>query len=541
MHRYRGEDAGGAKLSSPHKGTTMIQQTRRGFLRDVGAGVVAASVGSSLATDLGFSTAFADDGPERLTFGALEPLVRLMQETAAPQLMSRVVERLRQGTPLREIVAAGALANARTFGGEDYVGFHTLMAIAPAYHMAGELPENRRALPVLKVLFRNASRIQEFGGPTREVLHPVQATAPPANAQGNDALRDAVRRNNRNQAEGIFAALAAGNADAALNNVLHVVEDGAEVHRVVLPYRAWDLMSLIGREHAHTLLRQSVRYCARSESFPQEVQHYAGLRTLIPRLLDDHHLLTRALGTRVVEDRWIEQMCETIFRGTPEQAATAAAAALAEGIDPASLSEAISLAANQLVLRDNGRATDEAPNKPRGSVHGDSIGVHGCDSANAWRNLARVANNRNRVVCLIMGAWQVARDRAQRGGNLLALLPYPREDARELVRKVANNQLLPTLEDAIRNRDQVRAAAVVHRYGAANLPARAVFDVMLKYAVSEDGALHAEKFYRTVTEEFQSTRPAFRWRQLIALARVTASEHGYAAPGHADACRLLAV
>jgi hypothetical protein len=109
------------------------------------------------------------------------------------------------------------------------------------------------------------------------------------------------------------------------------------------------------------------------------------------------------------------------------------------------------------------------------------------------------------------------------------------------VRKVANNQLLPTLEDAIRNRDQVRAAAVVHRYGAANLPARAVFDVMLKYAVSEDGALHAEKFYRTVTEEFQSTRPAFRWRQLIALARVTASEHGYAAPGHADACRLLAV
>ena len=51
--------------------TIMIQRTRRGFLRDVGAGVVAASVGSSLAADLGFSTAFADDGPERLTFGAL--------------------------------------------------------------------------------------------------------------------------------------------------------------------------------------------------------------------------------------------------------------------------------------------------------------------------------------------------------------------------------------------------------------------------------------------------------------------------------------
>ena len=59
------------------------------------------------------------------------------------------------------------------------------------------------------------------------------------------------------------------------------------------------------------------------------------------------------------------------------------------------------------------------------------------------------------------------------------------------------------------------------------------------YAISEDGALHAEKFYRTATEEFAATRPAFRWRQLIALARVTASAHGYAAPGHDEACRLL--
>ena len=64
---------------------------------------------------------------------------------------------------------------------------------------------------------------------------------------------------------------------------------------------------------------------------------------------------------------------------------------------------------------------------------------------------------------------------------------------------------------------------------------------MLKYAVSEDGALHAEKYYRTVTEEFTDMRPAFRWRQLVALARVTASEHGYPAPGMQQARELLGV
>jgi hypothetical protein len=516
----------------------MMQQTRRGFLRDVGAGVVAATVGSSLAADLGFSTAFADDGPERLTFGALEPLVALMQETQAAQLLPRVVERLQQGTPLREIVAAMALANARTFGGEDYVGFHTMMAIAPAFHMASELPENRRSLPVLKVLFRNASRIQEFGGVGREVLHPVAAAAP-ANGNAADALRDAVRAANADDAERRYAALVNGNADAALNFVLHVVEDAAEVHRVVLPYRAWDLMGLIGREHAHTFLRQSIRYCVRAET-PNYRQYMGNLRTLVPRLLDQHNLLSRAPGTRAADDRWVEDFSMTLFGGTPEQAAEAAAAALAEGMDAAAISEAISLAANQLVLRDNGRPTAQGPNKPAGSVHGDSTGVHGCDSANAWRNLARAANARNRVVCLILGAWQVARDRAA-GGNLVNWQPYPRDEAQAQVQHLEPSRLLPTLEDAIRNRDQARAAAAVHRYLANNQPVRPVWDLLLRYAISEDGALHAEKFYRTTTEEYASIRAPFRSRQLIALARVTASAHGYAAPGYTDACRLLGV
>jgi len=65
--------------------------------------------------------------------------------------------------------------------------------------------------------------------------------------------------------------------------------------------------------------------------------------------------------------------------------------------------------------------------------------------------------------------------------------------------------------------------------------------MLLKFATSEDGALHAEKYYRTVCEEFAATRSAYRWRQLAALARVTASEYGFPAPGYADACRLLKV
>ena len=66
-----------------------------------------------------------------------------------------------------------------------------------------------------------------------------------------------------------------------------------------------------------------------------------------------------------------------------------------------------------------------------------------------------------------------------------------------------------------------------------------MFDLLLRYATSEFGALHAEKYYRTVSEEFVKTRAAFRWRQLVALARVTASEYGNQAPGYQDARELL--
>jgi hypothetical protein len=99
--------------------------------------------------------------------------------------------------------------------------------------------------------------------------------------------------------------------------------------------------------------------------------------------------------------------------------------------------------------------------------------------------------------------------------------------------------LLGETEAAIKQRDQARVCALIHRYGESNHTPRPVFDLLLKYGISEDGALHAEKYYRTVTEEFAATRPAFRWRQLVALARVTASEYGFPAPGYVEACKLL--
>ena len=136
----------------------MLPNSRRDFLADVGRGMLVAGLGSRVAYDLGLASARAEEPAARLTFGSLEPLVSLMQETPIEQFLPRMVEKINTGTDLRTLVAAGALANARTFGGQDYTGYHAFMALPPALEMTKELPESQRALPVLKVLYRNSAR-----------------------------------------------------------------------------------------------------------------------------------------------------------------------------------------------------------------------------------------------------------------------------------------------------------------------------------------------------------------------------------------------
>jgi hypothetical protein len=403
------------------------------------------------------------------------------------------------------------------------------MALAPAFEMSRELPEASRALPVMKVLYRNATHIQAKGGRKNEALHPVEPAPLPKDQLPGEAIRDAARKNDPATAEGMFASVAKGTPAEAFDQLQYCVHDEVNVHRVVLAWRAWMMLDFTGPEQAHTLLRQSVRFACREHSKGGA----AHIQTLLPKLLDEHKLVGRKPGTRTADDAWVEKLAGVIYGEGRERAADAVAAALAQGFSYASVAEATALAANMLVLRDPGRQQADGA-KQKGSVHGDSPGVHASDAANAWRHIAAVSGPRNAVASLIVGAYHTA---GQAHGQLGS--PYPLPEQLEKVMTTDPAALLTATEAAVKAQDQAMASALVQKYGEAGHAARPVFDLLLKYAVSEDGALHAEKYYRTVTEEFAAVRPAFRWRQLVALARVTASEYGKPAPGVEEARRLL--
>ncbi|MFO0919638.1 MAG: hypothetical protein U0872_15170 [Planctomycetaceae bacterium] len=308
---------------------------RREFLAEIGRGLLVAGVGWHAARDMGFvSRGFAEERGPALTFGEAEPLVTLMQETAPDKLLPLLVEKLNSGTPLQSLLTAGVLANARSFGGEDYIGFHTLMALGPAYYMSQELPSERRALPVLKVLYRNASRIQATGGREQEALHAIAPLSAGSNLAPID-LRDAARRQDKSRAEQILATFAEQDPDAAFNALLMEIEDETEVHRVNLAYKPWDLLNLIGREHALTMMRQSLRYCVKTERGDRPET-----RNTLAGIFDRFHLERFQPGHRQLDDAWLESLSETFFTNSPAQAAEAAAAAMADGIAPDAVAQA---------------------------------------------------------------------------------------------------------------------------------------------------------------------------------------------------------
>jgi len=514
----------------------MVATNRREFLDSVGRGMLVAGLGTSLSADLGFSTAFAEEGPDALSFGEHDALVDLLQGTPPDKLQSLLIDKLAHGeTDLKALTSAAALANAEAFGGEDYVGFHTAMAMLPALGMAKLLPSQRQPLPVLKVLYRNSATIQEHGGAAKKTLRATQAAHRHSSGDIGVQIRDAVRSPDLKQAESLFSGLADAPIEEMFNALQPAMQDDINVHRFVFAYRTQGLAKLLGNDYAYDILRQCVRFCVNHEQGRLKRKYpESPIRALMPKLLDEYKLAGKAFGQRDPGDAWVDETSQAIYNGPPERSAEIVAAAIAEGIDREVVGEAISLASNLLTLRQGAE---------KWRTHGDAAGVHSADATNAWRNMARVAETRHAIAGLIIAAYHSAAHKP------FATDAYPLEEHRGTVETTDAASLLACAEDAVRNNDQGRAAAAIAIYGAQGHPVEAVFNSMLGFTVSEDGRLHGEKFFHTVVEEFGSIRPAFRWRQIVALARVTASaygydrddKHGHRAPGYVQACQLLGV
>ena len=193
----------------------MSSTNRRAFLRKAGSGMLASAIGLTLSNELDLHGLLHAGETDRIEFGDLEPLVSIMQETSPDSLMAKLKVELGRGVGLQTLITAAALANARTFGGQNYNGYHAFMAMVPALAMSRQLAGGREALPVFKVLYRNASFIQQSGGRRDEVLRPVVADGSFDGRASTRLLVDG-RNGKFDEAEATLAAVSGESAAAAI-------------------------------------------------------------------------------------------------------------------------------------------------------------------------------------------------------------------------------------------------------------------------------------------------------------------------------------
>jgi hypothetical protein len=406
------------------------------------------------------------------------------------------------------------------------------MAMLPAWGMASALTVDRRPLPVLKVIYRNSQQIQQYGGADKKTLRERHAAEEATVENAGIAIRDACRVADVETGEKLFSAFEKAPLEDAFNALQPAMQDDINVHRFVFAHRTYGLANMLGTEHAYTILRQCVRFCTSHEKNRIERKGAESpIRALMPKLLDQYKLAGKKLGMRDPGDAAVEELARTIYQGPADKSAEAVAG-LCRRDGPEVVGEAVSLASNMLVLRQDVWRT-----------HGDSAGVHSSDATNAFRNMARHGDPQFATTGLIVAGYHVAAHRPFPGEM------YPTTEHRASIKMTDPEGLLAEAEEAIRHNDQGRAAAAIALYGEGGGSPEAVYERMLKYTISEDGRLHGEKYFQTVQEEYKTTRPAFRWRQIVGLARVTASAYGYdrqdkqggRAPGYEDACKLLKV
>jgi hypothetical protein len=347
-------------------------------------------------------------------------------------------------------------------------------------------------------------------------------------------LLAAGRRGEFDSAEATFAHVAGKSPEKAFRAIQPLVRDNIDVHQVVLAYRSWDMLRLAGEENAHVLLRQALRQCIdRDDHRRSQGRPAPAIRTLLPELMDAHGLNRPNAATKRLDESRLDELARFVFASGRDEAARRVAGELAAGVSRTDIGEALSLAAVRLLLHDPGRSHGEA-GKPKGSVHGASVGLHAADSANAWRGIADETDAVDANACLVTAAWHTA---GQSGGMEHAR-PY-HAAARATAGGIPADRLLGAIDEAIRGGDQKLSCALAERYGELDGTPAALISTLIKPATQFDGALHHEKFFHTATLEFARTRPEFRYAHLVALTRVMASGYGFEDEGLELSRRVL--
>jgi hypothetical protein len=434
-------------------------------------------------------------GPDGVRFDpAIEPLVRLLEETPRETLLEEVAARIGKGLGYRELLAALLLAGIRNIQPRPSVGFkfHAVLAVHSAHLVAQASPASDRWLPLFWALDQfKRSEAADLRGGDWTMPAPGGRTAP-AKEQAVRAFTTAMERWDERGADAAAAGLARSQSAEEVLELLarYAARDFRSIgHKAIYVANGFRTLETIGWRHAEPVVR-SIAYAllAREGSDPLNGDDRADRpwrrnRELLKRIRPEWQ------GGRLDSGATAE-MLSVLREGTEVETADAVVALLDRGLAPETIWDGLLCGAAELLMRNPG-----------------ILSLHAVTTTNAIRHLyGRVRSDETRRALLLQNA---------------SFLPFYR---RAGVAGARIDELSPTgtavksVEEiaAAVGRDNAEAARRVLAYLKSNEDPAPLLDAFNRLVFLKGNDSHDYKFSAAVLEDEKRLSPAWRGRYLAA-------------------------
>lgn len=460
----------------------------------------------------------------------IEPLVQFVENTRPERIIEDTYDKLRSGTPVKDMLLASALAVVRSSDlppGHHGGPLHPLAGLHAVHNMAARLPGDYAMMPVIQnVALSNKHIHSPAMGPY------ILAAAQPVSENDDmeatlTSLRYAAGRGVYNACDHYFLYLMQKLSPMqVLEQLLQfaIPKNQLDDHYFLFPVFTWRALEYFGWEYAQYIGRAPVRYVTRLTNTPY--------LTEVDALIEEYGLLKRDLRVATGDDETpaITALADAIGQcKTFDATSELLARALANGLSLEGVGEGFSAGSSTLFLR---------------SQTGNPMDVHINTGANTRRYLLRQPelSLRTRLQALLVWhsgpevimAQRMLSPHLQPEPERVEALPFHTQDEllqdlEELINSLPLGERLPAANlGTWRSGDEVKhAAALAQQYANYDYDPEPLCTLLGQIACRDNFTeMHALKHHQATYEEFYNTRPSLRWRHLVAAVQAAAISHG---------------
>lgn len=460
---------------------------RRGFLNGLGAlagwGAVAGQFPSVTAAEAAIPAGAVQFHP------AIEPLVRLLEDTPREKVLEAVVSKLRAGLAYRDLVAALFLAGIRNVQPRP-VGFkfHAVLVIHSAHQASVASPESERLLPIFWAI-EQFKRSQEADVREGDWTMRPPASGLPTPEKAREAFIAAMERWDEGAADAAVTVLA---RNAPVHELFHLfarlgARDFREIgHKEIYVAASFRLLELIGWRHAEPVLR-SLTY-ALLDRLGDKNPAEADLPADRPfrRNVENAARFRGGWQFGTESDETTQELLGMFREASAAEVGEAVSKWINAGVAPQSIWDAVSLGATELLMRNPG-----------------ILSLHATTFTNAARHSFRhAADDMTRRLLLLQAASFVPLFRGARGKAGVNI------DEMASPASPAEGGLDEVFEDI--SSDRMRAATKLYGWLAAGNDPEAFARAGRRLIFLKGTDSHDYKFSSAVLEDYHLVSP--RWR-----------------------------